>query len=88
MLCTFDDTDVVWMRGADEPLDFPLNLDVLKQLEWSSEWMVFLDLQDGVVVVRQVPVEGKDVHIEDEDIDEGLEAIPDDPAILDADEVE
>ena len=36
--------------------------------------MVFLDLQDDVVVVRQVPVEEKDVHIEDEDIDEGLEA--------------
>ena len=50
--------------------------------------MVFLDLEDDVVVVRQVPVEEKDVHIEDEDIDEGLEAIPDDPAILDADEVE
>ena len=33
MLCTFDDTDVVWMRGADEPLDFPLNLDVRKQLD-------------------------------------------------------
>ena len=50
--------------------------------------MVFLDLQDDVVVVRQVPVEEKDVHIEDEDIDEGLEAILDVLAILDADEVE
>ena len=55
---------------------------------WSSGWMVFLDLQDDVVVVEQVPVEEKDVHIEDEDIDEGLEAILDVLAILDADEVE
>ena len=50
--------------------------------------MVFLDLQDDVVVVRQVPIEEKDVHIEDEDIDEGLEVILDVLAILDADEVE
>ena len=50
--------------------------------------MVFLDLHDDVVVVGQVPIEEKDVHIEDEDIDERLEAILDDLAILDADEVE
>ena len=50
--------------------------------------MVFLDLQEDVVVVRQVPIEEKDVHIEDEDIDEGLEAILDVLAILGADEVD
>ena len=50
--------------------------------------MVFLDLHDDVVVVGQVSIEEKDVHIEDEDIDERLEAILDDLAILDADEVE
>ena len=49
--------------------------------------MVYLDLQDDIVVVRQVPVEDKDVHIADEDIDERLEAILDELAILDADEV-
>ena len=49
--------------------------------------MVYLDLHDDAVVVWQVPVEDKDVHIEDEGIDEGLEAIPDDLAILDVDEV-
>ena len=49
--------------------------------------MVYLDLQDDVVVVRQVPIEEKDVHIGDEDIDERLEAILNELAILDADEV-
>ena len=33
ILCTFDETDVAWMKGADEPLSFPLNLDVLEQLD-------------------------------------------------------
>ena len=54
---------------------------------FSEAVMVYLDLQNDVVVVRQVPVEEKDVHIEDEDIDERLEAILDELAILDADEV-
>ena len=49
--------------------------------------MVYLDLQDDVVVVGQALVREKDVHIEDEDIDERLEAILDELAILDADEV-
>ena len=49
--------------------------------------MVCLDLQDDVVVVRQVLVVERDVHIEDEGIDERLEAILDELAILDADEV-
>ena len=49
--------------------------------------MVYLDLQNDVVVVRQVPIEEKDAHVEDEDIDERLEAILDELAILDADEV-
>ena len=42
MLCTFDDTDVVWMRGADEPLGFPLNLDVPKQLDGRVSGWSFL----------------------------------------------
>ena len=49
--------------------------------------MAYLDLQDDVVVVGQVLIGEKDVHIEDEDIDEGLEAILVELAILDADEV-
>ena len=39
------------------------------------------------MVVRQVLIEGKDVHVEDEDIDERVEAILDERAILDDDEV-
>ena len=39
------------------------------------------------MVVRQVSIEEKDVHVEDEDIDERLEAILAGLAILDADEV-
>ena len=67
---------------------------------WSTGWkepsctdafseavMVYLDLHNDVVVVCQVPVEDKDVHIEDEGIDERLEALFDELAILDADEV-
>ena len=50
--------------------------------------MVYLDLQDDVVVVCQVLVGEKDVHIEDEDIDERLEATLNELAILDADELE
>ena len=46
-----------------------------------------LDLQDDVVVVWQVLIGEKDAHIEDEDIDERPEAILDELAILDADEV-
>ena len=48
---------------------------------------VYLDLQNDVVVVRQVLIGQKDVHVEDEDIGERLEAILDELAILDADEV-
>ena len=33
ILCTFDETDVAWMKGADETLSLPLYLDVLKQLD-------------------------------------------------------
>ena len=49
--------------------------------------MVCLDLQNDVVVVGQVPIGEKDVHVGDEDVDERLEAILDELAILDADEV-
>ena len=54
---------------------------------FSEVVLVSLDLHDDVVVIRQVLVGEKDVHIEDEDIDERLEAILDKLAILDADEV-
>ena len=50
--------------------------------------MVCLDLQDDVVVVWQVLIGVIDVHIEDEDIDERLEATLNELAILDAGEVE
>ena len=50
--------------------------------------MVCLDLQDDVVVAWQVLIGEKYVHIEDEDIDERLEATLNELAILDADEVE
>ena len=50
--------------------------------------MICLGLQDDVVVVWQVLVEEKDIHIEDEDIDERLEATLNELAIPDADEVE
>ena len=50
--------------------------------------IVCLDLQDDVVVVWQVLVGEKDVHIEHGDIDERLEATLNELAILDADEVE
>ena len=49
--------------------------------------MVCLDLQDDVVVVLKELIGDRDVHIEDEDIDERLEAILNELAILDADEV-
>ena len=49
--------------------------------------MVCLDLQDDMVVVCQVLIEGTDVHIENVDIDEGLEDVLHELAILDADEV-
>ena len=32
-LQTFDETDVAWMKGSDEAFSFPLDLDVLKQLD-------------------------------------------------------
>ena len=49
--------------------------------------MVCLDLQDDVVVVWKELIGDRDVHIEDEDTDERLEAILNELAILDADEV-
>ena len=49
--------------------------------------MVYLDLQDDVVVVWQVQIDEQDVHIEDEDIAERLEDALNELAILDADEV-
>ena len=54
---------------------------------FSEDVMVCRNLQDDVVVVGQVPIEEKDVHVGDEDIDERLEAILGELAILDADVV-
>ena len=49
--------------------------------------IVYLDLQEDVVVVWLVQVDEQDVHIEDEDIDERLEDALNELATLDADEV-
>ena len=49
--------------------------------------MVYPDLQDDVVVVGVVLIEEKDVHIGDVDIDEGLEDVLHEQAILDDKEV-
>ena len=32
-LRAFDETDVAWMEGSDEAFSFPLDLDVLEQLD-------------------------------------------------------
>ena len=32
-LRTFDEADIAWMKGSDEAFSFPLNLDVLEQLD-------------------------------------------------------